>query len=288
MHTLRFPELRSWLIETASLNGDYRHLRLVEDTDFRQDAILVLRKIVSDVHADAKRYLLRLTQSNLDPLGTTWSSPVANAYPSSLHLTTRKAYFGEIMAGIVAENFVHTPPGQWRVPAFPFRNHHLAFDQLERVHAIGGAPKHVFGQPGDDCLAFSAGPEGYVTASLVGEAKCTNDHVASMLEDAHSKVSSIEPRPVTLSRVIGILKDQSGDSEATGWADMLVELYRRKNLRNYKRADLVSYTCGRSPQRNDNWAPTASPHPAYDAGRELECVEVHLTYVDDLVNQIYA
>ena len=288
MHSLCFPELRSWLVEKTSLNGNYRHLRLVEDPSFRWDATRILRAIVNDVHADAKGYLLQLTADSLDPLGAPSSSHVADAYPGSLHLTTRKAYFGEIMAGIVAENFAQTPPGKWRVPAFLFRHHELAFDQLEKVRALGGSPSHVFGQSGDDCLAFSADPEGVVTASLIGEAKCTSDHDASMFGDAHSKVSSSEPRPLSLSRIIGILKDQSGDHEATEWAKMLLELYHRKNLMNYKRADLVSYTCGRRPQLDDSWAPTDSPHQAYNAGRELECVEIHLANVDDLVDDIYA
>jgi hypothetical protein len=288
MHSLNYPELRSWLVEKASQNGNYRHLCLVEDTGRRQEAIDVLKRIVNDAHADAKRHLFRLTATNLDPLGATSSDSVAHAYPGSLHLTTRKAYFGEIMAGIVAENFVRTPPGQWRVPAFLFRHHELAFDQLERARTSGQPPDHVFGQTGDDCLAFSTGPEGFVTASLVGEAKCTNDHDASMLGAAHCKVNSVEPRPLSLSRVIRILSDQSGDSEAADWANMLRELYYRKNLRDYKRADLVSYTCGRSPVRRDSWARTDAPDPVYSAGRELECVEIHLSNVDGLVDEIYA
>ena len=288
MYDLRSEKLRDWLIETKSLNGDYRHLRLVENTSARTDAIKVLRPIVQSVHADAKRHLLQLTSNDLDPLGAPSVNPVAAAYPSSLHLTTRKAYFGEIMAGIVAENFAHTPPGAWRVPAFLFRHHQLAFDELERVRLTGRSPRHVFGQTGDDCLGFSVGATGQITASLIGEGKCTRDHEASMLRDAHSKLNSSEIKPVSLSRVIGILKDQSSDADAADWAVKLTELYYRSGLVGYKRSDLVSYCSGRRPIVKQDWAPTTSPHPAYTAARELECVEVHLTDVDELVEQIYS
>jgi hypothetical protein len=79
------------------------------------------------------------------------------------------------MAGIVAENFASTPPGQWRVPVFLFRHHQLAFDQLERWREVSTIPQLVPGQTGDDCLAFSIGANGRVTDALVGEGKCTRD-----------------------------------------------------------------------------------------------------------------
>ena len=288
MQHLQSSVIQSWLTQTASHNGSYRHLRLVENTERREEAIQVLRGMFREVHEDAKRHLIGLTQNNLDPLGETASEGIVETYPRILHLNTRKAYFGEIMAGIVAENFASTPPGQWRVPVFLFRHHQLAFDQLERWREVGTSPNQIPGQTGDDCLAFSIGADGRVAATFVGEGKCTSGHVSTMIGDAHDKVSSSESRPVSLSRVIGILKDQGTDAEAAKWVEALQELYHRRDLTgNYKRADLVSYTCGRSPQRATDWIPVHEPHGSYSADRELESVEVHLTNVDDLVEQVY-
>lgn len=285
---LQSSEIRTWLVAATSENGDYRHLHLVENPRFRTDAIRVLRSIRKEVHKDAKRYLAKLTQNSLDPLGDSVPSSVADAYPGSLHLSTKKAYFGEIMAGVVAENFASTPPGQWRVPVFLFRYHQSAFDQLERWREVGTSPSHVPGQSGDDCLAFHVGGEGFVTATLVGEGKCTNDHHASMIADAHSKVSSTALRPISLSRAMGILHDLVAEPEAAEWLNFLSELYHRKDLSDkYKRADLVSYICGRFPKTKPTWAPTLQPHSSYNASRELECVELHLSDVDELVKEIY-
>ena len=149
MQSLSSPEIQAWLTKTASQNGNYRHLRLVEDVERREDAIQALRIICKEVHKDAKRYLTQLTQNSLDPLGVNSPSAVANAYPRLLHLNTRKAYFGEIMAGIVIENFSLTQPGDWRVPVFLFRYHQMAFDQLERWRETNSAPIGVPGQTGD-------------------------------------------------------------------------------------------------------------------------------------------
>ena len=288
MQILQSSVIRTWLTQTASLNGNYRHLRLVENIERRQEAIRVLRGMFKEVHEDAKRYLIGLTQNDLDLLGETASNDIVEAYPRFLHLNTRKGYFGEIMAGIVAENFASTPPGQWRVPVFLFRHHQLAFDQLERWREVSTVPHLVPGQTGDDCLAFSIDADGHVTAALVGEGKCTMDHDSTMIRDAHHKVSSSGSRPVSLSRVIGILKDQRTDAEAAKWLEALQELYHRRDLSgDYKRADLVSYTCGRGPIRETDWIPAKEPHDSYSAGRELESVEVHLTNVDELVEQVY-
>ena len=89
--------------------------------------------------------------------------------------------------------------------------------------------------------------------------------------------------------MIGILKDQMTDAEAAEWLGALQELYHRNDLGgNYKRADLVNYTCGRGPRRETDWIPAKEPHESYSAGRELESVEVHLTDVDELVEQVYS
>ena len=285
---LQASEILAWLTPTIVTDGDYRHIRLVENIEARGNAILRLRDIRKQVHEDAKHYLTQLTQDTLDPLGASPDTSVPDAYPGLLHINTKKGYFGEIMAGIVAETFLSSASLQWRVPVFLFRYHELAFDQLERWREVGTVPEQAFGQTGDDCLGFHVEAEGHVAATLVGEAKCTKDHDASMLGQAHVKVSSPVSRPLSLSRAIGILKEHDGDPETRKWLDTLQELYHRRDLRDhYKRVDFVNYTCGRRPKIQTDWAPVHAPHDSYKGGRELECVEVHLTNIDDLVETIY-
>ncbi len=151
------------------------------------------------------------------------------------------AYFGEIMAGLVTEHFVSSGNGNWRVPAFLFPLHQLAFDQLEKWRELGSTPQPIFGQTGDDCVAFSQNESGRIVASLVCEGKCTHDHYASLIADAHRKISTPLARPVSISRLRGILRDRENDPEASQWAEALYELYHRKLESDYQRFDLVSY-----------------------------------------------
>jgi hypothetical protein len=191
------------------------------------------------------------------------------------------------MAGLIAENIVSHESRTWRVPTFMFRFHELAFDQLEMQRKLGTTPQPVPGQTGEDCVAFSQNESGKIVASLVCEGKCTNDHDAVLIREAHTKISARPTRPVNLRRMIMILKEQENDLEASQWADSLFELYHRKLESDYRRCDLVSYTCGRRPVRRDTWIPSDKPHDAYSGARELEAIEVHLECVDDLVDEVY-
>jgi len=288
MLKLKTSEIKKWLyVQSRSSSAGYRHQLLVEKQSQRANTTDVLRGIVREAHEDAKQYLRQCTEANLDPLGTPSGPSIVDAYPHKFHLSTKKAYFGEIMAGLIAENFASVGPGNWRVLTFLFRLHELAFDQLEMWRETGVPPKHVWGQSGDDCVAFSKDPTGRVNAALVCEGKCTNDHDSSMIADAHRKLSTQVTRPISLSRIIKILKDHSGDPEAVHWADALHQFYRRELRTDYRRFDLVSYTCGRRPTRGLSWMTIDKPHDEYKGKRDLESVEVHLVDVDALVEEVY-
>ena len=290
MLNLKSHHISSWLQNEEVVNptAKYRHRKLTENLNGRASVVPELRAIIEQAHEDARRYLRKCTENNLDPLQDMSSGSIADAYPYQLHLNTKKAYFGEIMAGLVAENFVSSGNGNWRVPAFLFRLHQLAFDQLEIRRESGNTPQPIFGQTGDDCVAFSQNDTGRIVASLVCESKCTNDHDASLITDAHKKFSALPARPVSLSRIIGILRDQENDPEAYQWAEALFELYHRRDLESdYQRFDLVSYTCGQRPVRRNTWIPNDRPHDQYSGGRELESVEIHLDGVNNLVEEVY-
>ena len=289
LQVLNSSVVRSWLKSTVTINQSYIHVWLREDANQRHRAITTLRAMVRNAHIDAKHYLGRLTQNNLDPLRSASSSTVANSYPRALHIDTKKAYFGEIIAGIVAENFLPPLLGQWRVPVFLFRHHQMAFDELERWRESRTSPRHGPGQTGDDCLAFRLGTVGLVGATLVCEGKCTNSHRSSMIRDAHKKISSPEQRPLSLSRVIGILSEHSSsDVDSARWASLLHELYFREDLSSHKRIDLVNYTYGQKPRLQRTWGDPNHPHPEYTGGRGLVFVEIHISDIDDLVEKIYS
>lgn len=288
MFNLRSRQITEWLdSRVTKASGTYRHHLLVENRCRRATAIVELKRIVQEAHEDARRQLCRCVQSNLDPILPGTGPTVGDAYPSILHLNTKKAYFGEIMAGIVAENYASVGPGKWRVPVFLFRLHHLAFDQLEMWRETGLLPQHVPGQPGDDCVAFCRDTRGTIVAALVCEGKCTHGHDSSLIADAHRKLGTQVSRPTSLHQIIGILREQMSDPEAQQWAEALTQLYLKDLKDDYRRCDLASYTCGRRPARRLTWMPVNQPHAEYQGGRDLESVEIHIADVDDLVEELY-
>lgn len=288
MLNLKSDEVKKWLAIGSSNKAErYAHLLLVERKTDRATTVAALAPIIRAAHADAKEHLRRCTGADLDPLAAQSAPSIAEAYPNMLHTITKKAYFGEIMAGLVAENFATLGPGNWRVPAFLFRLHELAFNQLELWRQTGALPQHVPGQSGDDCLAFNMDQTGRIAAVLVCESKCTKDHDSSLIAEGHEKLSGGLPRPVSLSRIASILRDYSSDPEAAEWTAALFQLYLREPRQDFRRFDLMVYTCGQRPIRTSTWIETSKPHPRYKGGRELAAVEIQISDVDGLVEMIY-
>lgn len=199
--------LLAWLEEELHRSGDerYWHRMLVERTESREAAVAVLKLIVQAAHEDARRYLREAFSDTLDPIEAPGLRDGAEGYPALLPRQTLYlyGYFGEVMAGIVAENF--SPFGlRWEVPAYLFRFHIIAFQELERIRG-GQAPTAALpGRTGDDCLAFVRS-DGEIVAVLACEAKCTDGHAASMIAEAHEKVSRELRSPVDILQLIHVL-----------------------------------------------------------------------------------
>lgn len=289
---LRSDTLNSWLsskrIENKALK--YNHLKLEEKDNLREEVIPVLKEIIDKAHEDYKRCKRSVLLKSLDPsldidFEVLGEADPAYGYPSELDMTTLKGYFGEIFAGLIAENFSPFNIEDWKVPVFSFRHHETAFDQLETFKRTGSKKKATMGRTGDDCVAFVLDDvTNQISKSLFCEAKCTNDHDSSLINKAHSQVSDSNPLPVELIRILEILNDY--DTEySKKWKRAISNLYI--NLNKTERFDLVSYVCGRSPVKNDTWIDSKKPHKTYTGQRDLESVEVHISNIDELVQTLY-
>lgn len=290
-------KVADWLdnILIESDDQKYRYRCLKENLYHRSDIVQELKNLVYLAHEDARARLRRLLAptDSLDPLGEL-STPgsqyfTIDEYPKKLHIDVLKGYFGEIFAGIIAENF--NPFGEnWEVPAFPFRFHNTAFEQLEMLRQVGGVAWTVPGRTGDDLLAFQRDANGKIVRSLVCEAKCTAGHNSTMVKEAHEKASAPNPVPISYTQLIDILNDQSDDNpSAAAWSDALRQLrFITSATPNYERCDLVSYICGLPPVRESTIViPQNKPHEKYIGRRRLEAVETHLYDVEGLIEQIY-
>ncbi len=291
-------KLTEWLDHSTSASNQYTHRLLKENLEYRETILSELKQEVQKAHEDTKRHLRQLAGFSLDPLDTPTIDVISKGisenivrdptegYPEKLELKTLKGFFGEIFAGIIAENFSHFDIAHWKVPAYPFRFHNSAYDQLERWRQTETNPRTTPGRTGDDMVAFYQDSRGKITHSLVCEAKCSNGHKKSLINKAHNQANSKEPRPVEILRLIDILRDYD-DPDSQNWRKSLQILYSRNIQSDYERCDLVSYICGATPKKSQTWMQKDTPHPNYTVGRRLESVEIHLQGVDTLVMQLY-
>jgi hypothetical protein len=284
-----YDKLSCWLLNSVNESDDerYRHRLLEENISQRCEILENLKIYVQAAHEDARRRLRKLAGISLDPLGSTAVNDPAEGYPERLHIRTLKGYFGEVFAGIIAENFSPFEQDGWKVPAFLFRFHLVEFQQLEAMRQTDGEADLRPGRTGDDCLAFQLDGEGRIARSLYCEAKCTPDHSNNMIVEAHAKVS--EAVLVDVPQLIEILEEYD-DPVSSQWVKALRQLWLQGPSDDYERCDLVSYVCGCPPVRDNRrtWIPVDKPHEKYTAGRRLEAVEAHLQDVEGLVRQVYS
>ena len=287
---LRSKGFSNWLTSsiTESSKKKYRHQLLKENVNHRLKIGRELKLVIQKAHEDVRRHLRDIAGQSLDPLGSVSQKDPAEGYPSNLEIKTLKGYFGEVFAGIIAENFAPFQENDWKVPAFLFRFHTIAFQQLELLKQTGVIAKTIPGRTGDDCLAFKRDNDGNIIKSLVCEAKCTADHDSKMISQAHEKISEKNVKPVDLLQLVAILLDYK-DQESLSWVNSLRQLYFKEKSDYYERYDLVCYLCGRFPvQKNRySWIPSEKPHDKYKGNRKLEAVEVHLPDITKLILYVY-
>lgn len=180
-------ELTKWLIPTRSVSDGYSHSRIDESPEQRESGLETLHLLVTRAHSDAVSRLAALANIDLHPLGAVDSDDQIR-YPDSLDTTTLQGYLGEILAGLIAENF-DPHDRHWEVPAFLFRTHTATFQALERRRQLGGPARPIPGRSGDDCLAFARDSEGHVEAWLMCEAMCTHNHASSLIGVCSARTS---------------------------------------------------------------------------------------------------
>jgi hypothetical protein len=286
--------IEEWLVPERSGESPYRHLRLRERPDGRDVGLKALAKLVEAAHEDAITWLRSISTNALDPLqgaedGATEANappPPGSNYPHGLHTITLQGYLGEILAGLIAENY-RPFDLDWEVPVFLFRHHDAAFNQLERQRFLGSAAvRPVPGRFGNDCLAFTR-EDGEVSAFLTCEAKCTASHDASLIADGHKQLSSNDAHiPVDLYQLLDVLRSR-GDPEADTWVTQLSPLLTLSASDAPQHYDLFVYVCGRDRQKGGPWMSTSSAHARYEAERELEAAEVRFEDIDAVIVTTY-
>lgn len=275
----KLDQITSWLSRRATpANPDqdqqYRHQLLREVFEIRPQIIEKLRLLVWRAHEDARLYRRGESADFCIP-GKPPSVPdnPVEWQPELLPLKTQKEYFGEILAGLVVENYAPFGIEDWVVPVFFFRFHNTAYHRLEQISDTGEEAKEVPGVLGNDGLAFYLGADGHIKRSLVYEAKCTAEHRSGMIAKAHEQLSDSRQIPESIWQVVEIIRDRKYDDDML---NALLTLGSQGGHMDYERCDLVAYVHGQLPKKNPTWIDPKRPHSDYSASRRLEAVEIYI------------
>lgn len=279
--------VKQWLSVSLEKKSDlYRHRLFVENSNERAQAFPQLQEAVQKAHSDTVEDLRSFLDDDLDPLGLGKEDP-AHGYPELLHITTLQGYFGEFLAGVLAQEFKPFDI-EWHVPAYLFRFHKAAFDQIAKINQTGKNATKIPGRLGDDCLAFSRNNDGDIVRSLCCEAKCLKEHHSGTAAKAHEQLSGAELKPIDLRSLIKILQSRD-DADSKSWCASLKKLLLSQQLpSSYERIDFLTYIAGEQPKRNKKtWLPTDAHAVEYTGGRKFEAAEIHLVGLVDFVAEIY-
>jgi hypothetical protein len=281
----------SWLKVEETCNKTsplYCHLLIRQKDDVDPAVWDELFAYINHAHEGARQALRAPLEDSLHPLDHDTDVDPAFGYPHKLGGTALQGFFGEIIAGIIAENYLGDDEEEWEVPAYLFRTHVVAFQQLELMKQTDDWKRQIVGRTGDDGLAFRRDENGKIIAWLACEAKCTRNHSSTLIIDNHAKLSQAVTRPVDLLRLIDALKDYRDDDYSRKWTTSLRRYWWElsKNL-SAERSDFSMYVCGNCPKRNSTWVSTKKPHRSYTGRRNLTCAELHMVGVDDIIRSLY-
>lgn len=276
-------KLHKWLESLRTDDGKkYLHILLTELPNIPAAVWEELLVYIDHAHEGARSSLRAPLGESLNPIMHGTKTDPAYGYPHKLNIVVLQGFFGEILTGIVAENYEMFGSSAWEVPVYLFRAHITAFQQLEEIKQSDEWEKMIFGRTGDDGLAFERDEDGDIIRWMACEAKCTANHKSKLIKDNHEKLAQSSVRkPIDLLRTIDALKDYDDDKFSQDWIESLRKLYFEKT--KIDRCDLSVYVCGKIPVKKETWIPTEKPHKNYIAKRKLTATEVHIA---DLISKI--
>lgn len=312
MHTAPPPKdaLANWLNDYPSEEVEgYGHLLLEEQAETDLALADDLIDYFESAHLDARKCFHKLARISLHP--DAGDEACDAQYPGSLPLTALKGLFGEVMCGMMAENFEFVGKHEYLIPVFLFRNHEDAGQYIYTLSRDHTRTREVLGRKGDDFIAIVVDGEGKVTRFIAGEAKWRGSWTQSALatvmlgakiEDPEDETKRIHNGkgvwfevnrglsvPLGLEQLHTILVECEPDKFASAIAS-LDRILARRNPDPVERTDLIILAGGSPPTRKATHSliPWDVIPEEYTAGRDLQIVELLFSNGDDLINEIYS
>jgi hypothetical protein len=307
MHTCPPPTsaLRAWLKEYPSTVGRYGHL-LLEQHGPGDQVAGELRPYFESAHRDAREHFHSVIGIDLHPDAEETGSHVM--YPGCLPATARRGLFGEVMAGLVTENYQFVGRHRWAVPIFLFRYHADVETYLFSLARDPSRSRAVFGRFGSDFVGIALGDDGSAIRFIAGEAKWRQKLQPSVVEEllhgewvknedgsrARSgkgiwyEVNRDIQNPLGMRQLQLLLKaiDPAQYSAAILSMDKALLL---KDPAKIPRTDLVLIAGNDVPSRKSGLPliPWQRIPPEYTVGNDLQVVELILQDGDSVIDSIY-
>jgi len=146
--------LHDWFTSEISTVGQYQHIRLIEKDPIPNTVWPQFAEVLNHALAGVRSHLRHALRDTLAPEEYGTRADPAFGYPDYFDLITKQSIFGEILSGLIAENFPIQGLTDWSIPVWLFRNHEIAFQTLEKGLQTGASNIKTFGRSGDDALAF--------------------------------------------------------------------------------------------------------------------------------------
>ena len=294
--------MAAWLKETNQADGAYGHLLLEQLAPIDP---VQLRPYFESAHLDAREVFHGDAGLDLHPDA---AAPGAHAqYPACLPPTARRGLFGEVLCGLVTEQYEFVGKQEWTIPVFLFRHH---ADARKYVFALARDParqRQLHGRHGNDFIAVCLDGDGVVVRFLAGEAKwrksLTPGAVETLMHGPWETVNGIKSRsgrgiwfevnrelsaPDGLRQLQSILKER----DPNGFAAAILSMDKALILRGpvmIPRTDLVVLSGNGAATRvaGATLLPADGAPADYTAGNPLQIVEVILDGGDGLIDQLY-
>lgn len=305
LHTCPPPDLDEWFKKYPSVEGSYGHL-LLEQKKAKEDGFFAeLKPYFESAHLDARTVFHEFMGIDLHPDAA--AGPAEINYPSSLHLTTLKGFFGEALTGLIVEAYDLVGDHDWKVPVFLFRFHDDAKKYLYTLVRDPDQERQTIGRLGTDFIGISVDEDGKVDRLISGEAKWRKKLTQSVVNDVMlgPKEKGLDVRqegkgvwaelnkevnpPNGLRELQIALKDidPDGHAEIILSMDKLLSAYDSHTV---PKTDLVVIVGkgGAKREKRTSFIEWEEVPAAYTAGNDLQVVEIILSDGEDLVEELYS
>ena len=305
LHTCPAPDLQKWFDTYPSDVNNYGHLLLQQHTAKDTELINRLVPYYESAHLDARTVFHEFIGIGLHPDAAVGSAEID--YPSSLHLTALKGFFGEVLTGLVVEAYELIGDHNWQVPVFLFRFHEDAKKYLYTLVRDPEQTRQTIGRLGTDFIGISTAEDGQVDRLISGEAKWRKSLTKSVVDNIMlgPKIAGTSERqknkgvwaelnkevnpPNGLRELQIALKeiDPEGHADIILSMDKLLLAYGNYSV---PKTDLVVIV-GKGGKARENRTPFIEWEnipAAYTAGNDLQVVEVILSDGEDLIEELYA